>query len=138
MLWLVVSESARKRHSEASLNYANQIAAHDRALGMGEIDAMDGHAFEQYVASLLVNEGYSDVEVTRGSGDFGVDIVAHRDDVRVAIQVKRHASNISRHAITDAVAGKKHYGCTEGDGHHQQPLLEISQRVCAIGRMRID
>ena len=45
------------------------------------------------------------------SDDRGVDIVAERDDVRCAVQVKRHRGLISRHAVSDVVGGMKQYGC---------------------------
>lgn len=39
-------------------------------------DDMDGHAFEHFCADVLVENGYQNVQVTRGSGDQGVDILA--------------------------------------------------------------
>ena len=89
------------------------MAVYDRAFDLSDIDDMEGHDFEQFVAKRLVNEGYTDVEVTQGSGDFGVDIVAKHDDAWYAIQVKRHSNNVSHQAVSDAVAGIKHYGCSE-------------------------
>ena len=40
------------------------------------MDEMEGHDFEYYCADLLRKDGFSNVEVTKGSGDFGVDILA--------------------------------------------------------------
>ncbi len=45
---------------------------------MSDVDTMNGHAFEHYVARLLTNEGFAEVTVTQGSGDYGVDILASR------------------------------------------------------------
>ena len=39
-------------------------------------DRMDGHTFEHYCAGLLRRNGFHHVEVTRGSGDQGIDILA--------------------------------------------------------------
>ncbi len=82
-----------------------------RAIRMADIDYMDGLDFERYVCRLLEVQGYRDVENLRGSGDFGVDIVATQDGIRYAIQVKRYKGNVSRRAISDAVAGKFHFDC---------------------------
>lgn len=82
-----------------------------RALEMSDIDNMDGHSFEHYVARLLRHEGYTEVEVTPGSGDFGVDIVASKSGHRYAIQVKRQARTVSRRAVSDAVAGRDYFSC---------------------------
>jgi hypothetical protein len=71
---------------------------------------MTGIDFERYVAALLKTQGYQS-RITKGSGDFGVDIVAEKDGIKYAVQVKRHRGKVSRHAISDAVAGKSMYKC---------------------------
>ena len=40
---------------------------------------MDGHEFEYFCADLLEQRGFVEVEVTRGSGDYGIDILAEKD-----------------------------------------------------------
>lgn len=41
-----------------------------------DIDYMEGHEFEYWCAELLRQNGYSNITVTRGSGDQGVDVLA--------------------------------------------------------------
>ena len=36
---------------------------------------MEGHEFEYFCADLLKQKGFVDVEVTKGSGDYGVSIL---------------------------------------------------------------
>ena len=43
------------------------------------MDELEGHDFEYYCADLLREHGFLDVEVTKGSGDFGADILAEKD-----------------------------------------------------------
>jgi hypothetical protein len=96
------------------ISQAKKRAAHEarlRALALSDIDNMDGVMFEHYVAKLLRHEGYTEVDVSKGSGDFGVDIVASKDSRRYAIPVKRWSGTVSRTAVSDAVAGKGHYSC---------------------------
>jgi restriction system protein len=83
-----------------------------RLLVLEDIDNMSGHAFEQYVARLLQDQGYR-ATLTKGSGDFGVDIVAQKNGARYAVQCKRQRKVVSRRAISDAVAGKHYYDCSE-------------------------
>ena len=52
------------------------------------VDEMEGHDFEYYCADLLKEIGYEDVEVTKGSGDFGVDILAVKDNITYAFPYK--------------------------------------------------
>lgn len=72
---------------------------------------MDGWEFEEYVAELLVRNGYHNVEVTRGSGDQGVDILAEKEGLSYAIQCKHYTSKISNKAVQEAYAGAGFYGC---------------------------
>ncbi len=73
------------------------------------VDKMDGHSFEYYCAELLKKNGFVDVEVTRGSGDHGVDILADKDDNSYAIQCKCYTSNIGNAAVQQAYTGKDLY-----------------------------
>lgn len=75
-----------------------------------DIDYMSGFEFEQFICHVFNKKGY-ETEITSSSGDFGVDIIAQKSSEKIAIQVKRHNSKVSRHAVSDAVAGKSYYGC---------------------------
>ncbi len=81
-----------------------------RALRLADVDNMSGIDFERYVGRLLDHRGFR-TKRTKGSGDFGVDLIAHKNGIKYSIQVKRSISNVSRRAVSDAVAGKDHYGC---------------------------
>jgi HJR/Mrr/RecB family endonuclease len=81
-----------------------------RALELADVDNMGGIEFEHYASKLLTNREFR-VEVTQPSGDLGVDIIAEKDGLKYAIQVKRQTNPVSRRAVSDAVAGKAHYGC---------------------------
>lgn len=83
----------------------------ERKVEQENIDNMDGVVFERYAGKLLKHKGYS-VRFTPVTNDKGVDIVATRDHIRYAIQVKRYSSAVSRRAVSDAVAGKSYYHCS--------------------------
>ena len=50
-----------------------------RQVDMSEIDIMSGEEFERYVAALLRANGFSNVQMTKASGDYGVDVLASKD-----------------------------------------------------------
>lgn len=81
-----------------------------KALEIADIDFMSGVEFEQYLQKLLTSRGYR-VRMTPSSGDLGVDLVASSAGQKIAIQVKCYSNKVDRTAISDAVAGKHHYGC---------------------------
>ena len=45
---------------------------------MSQLDNMEGHRFEFACADILKMNGFYDVKVTQGSGDYGVDIIARK------------------------------------------------------------
>ena len=81
---------------------------------MSNIDAMDGHEFEYFIAALLRHLGYQKVEVTRGSGDQGVDVLAEKDDIRYAVQCKCYATDLGNTPVQEINTGKMVYQCHIG------------------------
>jgi len=74
-------------------------------------DEMNGWEFEEYIAKLLIRNGFTHVEVTRGSKDQGVDILARKDEHSYAIQCKHYAGKVPNKAVQEAYAGAGFYGC---------------------------
>ena len=74
-----------------------------------DMDLMEGHEFEYYCADLLRRSGFQEVEVTKGSGDYGVDILAQKDGVAYAVQCKCHSGPVGVHAVQEAYAGRDYY-----------------------------
>lgn len=72
---------------------------------------MDPYQFERLVKYLLEVMGYENVEVTGGSNDKGVDVVANIElgisRVREVIQVKRQQANVGR-PVLDSLRGSLH------------------------------
>ena len=81
---------------------------------MEKVDNMDGHAFENWCAELLKQTGFTEVEVTPGSGDQGVDILAVKEGVYYAIQCKCYSSDLDNTPIQEVYAGKEMYNCQVG------------------------
>lgn len=104
VIWIVRS-ALTKHKAEVEKKY--------RAIQISGIDTMSGIEFEYYLQRLLTHRGYQ-VQVTKGSGDLGVDLIATGNNQKYAIQAKRYENTkVSRHAISDAVAGMNHYGCNK-------------------------
>lgn len=72
---------------------------------------MTGHDYERVVAAYLKNKGYNRVEVTKGSGDYGVDVIAHKGKKKYAVQCKYYTSPVSLGAVQEVIAGKAMYNC---------------------------
>ncbi len=79
---------------------------------------MDSFAFEHLVKRLLDEMDYQDVEVTKKSGDGGVDVIAEIElgitSVKEVVQAKRHRGTIQRKDL-DALRGSLHrFGAVRG------------------------
>ena len=72
---------------------------------------MDGHQYEYECAKMLRNKGFSNVTVTKGSGDQGIDITAYKGGKKYGIQCKYYSSPVGNHAVQEAFAGVRYYNC---------------------------
>lgn len=75
------------------------------------IDDMSGQNFENYCANILTYYGFKNIEVTKSSGDQGVDIIGYYDNIKFAVQCKRYSNRLSNNPIQEVVAGKNFYNC---------------------------
>lgn len=98
-----------------------------------QLDDMEGLDFEYYCADLLRNRGFIEVEVTKSSGDYGVDILAEKDGVTYAIQCKRYSAPVGVKAIQEAYAGRDYYdkmvGCVLTNQYFTQPAVEAAKKL---------
>ena len=67
---------------------------------------MDGFNFEKYAGELLKNNGFEKILVTKCSNDYGVDIVAYKDEVKYSIQCKKYSSPVGISAVQEVIASK--------------------------------
>lgn len=98
-----------------------------------EIDEMEGHDFEYFCADLLRESGFEEVEVTRGSGDYGVDILAEKDGITYAIQCKCYAEPVGVKAVQEAYAGRDYYdrmvGAVLTNQYFTSPAVEAAKKL---------
>ena len=76
-----------------------------------EYDKLEGHDFEYYCADLLKRKGFRKVTVTQGSGDYGIDIIAWKENTKYGIQCKRYSGNVGYRAVEEAYTGASIYNC---------------------------
>lgn len=76
------------------------------------IDEMSGIEFEEFAADLLHRNGIEVLELTKGSGDFGADIIVLLEGERTAVQCKRYSRPIGVKAVQEAISAMSYYKCT--------------------------
>ena len=78
-----------------------------------EIDRLDGFSFEHLLGKLFKQMNYT-VEVTRGSGDQGADIIISKMGRKTVVQAKCYLKNVSNKAVQEVVAAMKYYNAESG------------------------
>jgi len=98
-----------------------------------DIDTMNGHDFEYFCANLLKKRGFIDVTVTKGSGDYGIDILAEKEGVTYAVQCKAYAEPVGVKAVQEAFAGKEYYdrmvGVVMTNQYFTKPAVEAAKKL---------
>ena len=75
---------------------------------------MTGREFEEHCAGYLRRRGFKKIEMTKASGDQGVDILARRKGKTYAIQCKYYKKPVGNKAVQEAYAGMQYYDCDKG------------------------
>lgn len=121
------------------LNFRRQKAL--RLLDLAAVDSMPGLQFEKWVGAQLQARGYR-VRYTP-INDYGVDIVAKKDGLKTAVQVKRYRKILDQKPVREAVAGMMHYKCSRSmvvtNSHFTQAarVLAKSNRCELIDREKL-
>lgn len=100
--------------NKAERRQSNYSAENRVNLYNNQFDNMEGHDFEYFCADLLRKNGFSDVKVTQGSGDQGIDVLATKDGIKYGVQCKCYSSDIGNKAVQEVFSGKTFYNCHVG------------------------
>lgn len=75
-----------------------------------DVDLMNGAEFEEFVGLLFKKMGYSS-QVTKQSGDQGLDVIATKNGTKIGVQAKCYSNTVGNSAVQEAVGGKSFYNC---------------------------
>lgn len=95
-------------------------------------DLIDGIEFERISGDILKQNGFYDVTVTKSSGDFGVDIIAYKDEIKYAIQCKKYSSPVGVDAVQQVLGSKTMFNCHVGvvltNNYFTPAALELAKK----------
>jgi len=72
---------------------------------------MNGYQYEKKCAELLKRKGFTDVRVTPGSGDQGIDVIAYLKKKKYGVQCKYYEGTVGNKAVQEVFAGAAYYNC---------------------------
>jgi len=73
-----------------------------------DIESLNPYEFETFCAEYLQSRFWN-AEVMGKSADQGVDVLAKKDNVAVAIQCKKYSSSVGNSAVQEVYTGRLHY-----------------------------
>ena len=73
-----------------------------------KVDIISGQQFEHFLSSLFYRMGYKN-KVTKGSYDFGADLIVSDGRKRIVIQAKRYKSNVGIKAVQEVFSAMHYY-----------------------------
>ena len=104
---------------------------HYGSLHIDELKKLSGVEFEQYLAELFINHGYQ-VELTPTTGDYGADLILHKDQLRTAVQAKCYSGSVGVAAVQEALSGMAYYGCHSAwvvtTGNYTSNAVELARQ----------
>ena len=68
--------------------------------------------FEQFTAIYMKNRGYTNIQLTKTTNDFGADIIAKDPAGKmICVQCKKYSKPVGVKAVQEIVAARLHYDC---------------------------
>lgn len=115
------AESGSAGAKATELDAASAIAAHNKTARQALVErlmALEPYAFEHFVKELLEAMDYENVQVTKQSGDKGVDVIANFQfgitEIKEVVQVKRSEITIRRPLIDQLRGALPYHGAIRG------------------------
>lgn len=102
-----------KQQQQALLHKQNEHERWQRHYGslhVDELKKLTGTEFEDYLVELFKSQGY-EVETTPSTGDYGADLILHKDRQRTAVQAKCYTGSVGVAAVQEALSGMAYYNC---------------------------
>ncbi|WP_411726683.1 restriction endonuclease [Methyloglobulus sp.] len=112
---------------------------HYGSLHVDELRKLNGTEFENYLAELFKRQDYL-VEMTPLTGDYGADLILHKDQQRIAVQAKCYTGSVGVTAVQEALSGMAYYRChsawvvTTGNYTTNAVELATQSKVRLFGR----
>jgi HJR/Mrr/RecB family endonuclease len=101
-----------------------------KTYSIADTDLMTGEEFEHFIVELFQKMGYK-TELTKKTGDQGIDIIAEKNKIKYGIQVKCYTSTVSNSAIQEVAAGIKLYTCSKAivitNNYFTKAAIELAQ-----------
>lgn len=104
--------------------------------GILEVDKMTGIQFEKFLMLRYRSKGYI-VKETPISGDFGADLVLHKDSRKIVVQAKRYSKTVGLKAVQEVSSAKPHYKADEAWVVTNNYFTAAAKQLAATNNVRL-
>ena len=113
-----------------------KIKKYINSISITNIDSLNGYDFEEYVSALLKICGFK-CDTTPRSKDNGVDIIAKKNNIRIAIQTKLYYNHkVSNSAIQEVYTGCIYHKCNIPivitNSYFSKPAIAIANELNVV------
>ncbi len=127
-----VIEWQRSSRGLSYIDHQIELLIADKSASLADsedkVEAMSGIEFEDFCMKRLHDAGW-EVRSTKASGDQGVDILARKNAISIAIQCKRAAHPIGNAAVQEVFAGSKHFRTDHAAVISNSPYTNSAQEL---------
>lgn len=100
--------------------------------GINQIDDLSPYEFEDWITRFLNLSGF-DATTTKRSGDFGADVIAFKDDIKIVVSCKKHSGNLGVKCVQEIIGAMDYYSANEGwvvstSPHFSKQAYDLAQK----------
>ncbi len=126
------NNSSKEVFSYFSNTYNSKYTENEKTI-LEKIDnELDGYEFEEISKEILLKNKFNNVELTKRSSDFGVDLTAEKDGVKYAIQCKKYSSQVGLKAVQEVIASKSmnqsHVAVVLTNNYFTKGAIELAEK----------
>lgn len=112
-IWLVINGIIKGFRIPDLLDWLKRrikrFFGHKSKYSLKDFEVMTGKQFENAIQEILENKGYK--TKTLPWNDYGADLIAEKEGIKLAIQCKRYSLNVGLSAIQEAYTASRYYNC---------------------------
>lgn len=112
--WGMPAEYPRLRKVVASSFNSYYNSRKKNSVKNNDVSKMSGVDFENHLAQLLKESGFTNVSGTPKTGDQGADLIAKKGGKTIIIQAKRYEGNVGNKAVQEVIGAIRFYDGDEG------------------------
>lgn len=94
---------------------------------------MSGEQYEIYCAIMLLMDGFTDIDMTPVSGDFGADIIAKKNGERYCFQCKCYSQAVWIESVQEIYSARQYYECEYAavmtNNRFTSAAMELAERL---------